>query len=420
LAQGPADLIVRIRWAEIAVRLNRSREVLQWWTEQPPDLTRANLDELLELGSVLANLDQMEDAAAVFYQAHRRHGHDPRAHLGLTSLMLFHANDARWMIAADSTLRAGVAFGLRDDSGVERAYILEDVAEQNLRQDELSTRAGLGARVLGLRPGDSVITHQSELATHQATITWVKHKYVHALHSTLAQFNTRFPDHPAMVGVPMPTSGPPEVRIAPILQESERQLAWRESVAEHYTRQPVPIATIARMLGRDELDVWPMPFGPKGPPVTVCLGNPPERAAALKLLGEPGRRYILEPSAVLTLDTLGLLEPLMRVLGPIAVVQETLELLRQKIAEERSRDAGYLQVGSENGQLVRYEITREQVAHNIEVLERVQSWVSQHCQIVPAVPRADPNTTIGETLRGARGDRAFLAKSAVFDFPVKQ
>lgn len=37
----------------------------------------------------------------------------------------------------------------------------------------------------------------------------------------------------------------------------------------------------------------------------------------------------------------------------------------------------------------------------------MQAWISQHCQIVPAVPRTDPNTTIGETLRGALGPATY-------------
>src|SRR6185437_14190483 len=114
-------------------------DVLAWWTGQPPDLQAASLDELMELGGVLAALNRVDDSAAVFYQAHRCFPSEARAHFGLVSIVLFRG-ESSWQTTTETLLKAGWAFGLRDDTGVEHTYVLEDMPERDLASDELTIR----------------------------------------------------------------------------------------------------------------------------------------------------------------------------------------------------------------------------------------------------------------------------------------
>jgi tetratricopeptide (TPR) repeat protein len=386
LALEPDNLPTRLLWAEISVRQGDPKLARRWLDTVNIRDKELTLEQLLRIGPLRHALEQPELAAAVFYEALRRFPQEPRAHLAFHSSMLFKGRP-EWAPESQTVVEGDRLVRLRDDSGRESVYILEDRPESQLLREEIATASELGKRLLGRKVGETVPGHTSDLAVHDMTVVGIEHKYVYALHDSRSRFNTRFPQETGMVEVKMPLHGSAEERFAPMLQAVKDRAEHVRHLEMLYSNG-LPIAALGALMGSSSSETWQGMVGRTGVPVRVCLGNAEERAKAVDLIKQPQPRFVLEPIALLELDALKALEAAQS-LGTLCVVESTLDELRDRIAELDRHPDGYKSMAEHDGKLILHEVTAQVTAIERKRLLTLLEWTQAHCEVIPAVPKVD-------------------------------
>lgn len=395
---------VRMLWADTCLRMGDRSIVASWLATVDPASSKLTLEQLIRLGQMLHHVGESERATGVFYVALRRFPHDARPHLGLTTSVMFKGSQL-WLQSPTAVVE-DTAVTVRDDDGHERTYILEDRRESELRNDELSINSELGRRLMGQTVGAVVEGHSSNLTTHHLTVVSIQHKYLFAAHASMQSFNTRFPESHGLVGVKLPTTGTPEEQIAPILQALQDKSSRTTQIVSLYQRG-LPLAALGVMLGINSIEAWQGLRGRSEMSIRVCDGTHQERESAFDKIRSGDRRYILDPISLIQLQELGALGIVERVCGRLAVVQSTLDELRSMVSELDLHRDGYVTMFEREGRYYHQEVTAENVAAEMEKLQSALDWARGHCEIVPAVAKADPDPSAGERLENALGRAPF-------------
>jgi len=403
IAAEPGRVMARLRWAQVQLRRGERRSVEEWLDLHPIDPVPLDVEELIFTGQLLAELDRVELAAAVFYHARRRFPNDERTHLGLLGVVMFR-DSTSW--GADPTVPIAVdtAFGLDDGHGLKTHYIIESLPHDQLRDPEISTSHPLAMNALGHRAGDELVTHDSAITTHTQRVVWVKHKYVHAVHEILGTFNTRFPKAQALVAVNFPDTEDPELKFAPIWKTLEDRSTRVREILKLYAERRLPIAALAGLLGASPMDAWRTLAADPNVTIHVCNGDDAERGAALAALERAEQKYLLDPVALLTFHLLAQAQVLLQLNGTVCITQSTLDLFRQAIAQLRAHSDGHSTVALRDGQRYLQEVSAAEIAREIGFMENIVSWASAHCQVVPAIPKQDVTPAQAETLTKVLGD----------------
>lgn len=385
----PTHLNARLLWAQLCLRLadpNPARAWLDTVSIREPHLA---LEPLQQIGRLRHALGQPDFATAAFYEALRRFPHDPQAHLGFHSCMLF--TQGPTVPTTVSTVAPDTAVQLRDNSGRHFTYVLEDRPQEALTGDhEITLGSSLGQRLLGRKVGETVPGHTSPLAQHEMTLTAIQHKYVHALHESMNAFNTRFPDEQGLVGVTLPVSDNPAERLAPVLEAVKGRGEQAREVQTLYDNGNLPIAVLATLTGRSLFDTWRGLTGRPKAPIRACRGTHPELKQALQhLQQQPPRQLLLEPLALRELHLLNALTAV-QACAPLYVVQSTVEELHHQIQELEQHPEGYLSMYEHAGEYFGHTVTVKDMARQRDRLQSLLEWVRTHCDIVAAVPHEDP------------------------------
>jgi len=417
LALEPDNLPTRLLWAEICVRRGDPKPAREWLDTlnvRKKDLT---LEHLLRIGPLRHALEQPELAIAAFYEALRRFPHEPRAHLAFQSSMLF-KGDPEWAPNSQTVVEVDRVVRLSDDSARESVYILEDRPESELLREEIAVASELGSRLLGRKTGETIPGHTSELAVHDMTVVGIEHKYVYVLQDSMAKFNSRFPEETGMVGVNIPVDGSPEEKLEPMVRAVKGK-AERVRQIEALYSNGLPIAALGALMGRSSSETWQGMVGRAGEPVRVCFGNAEEREKAIDLANRPQQRFLLEPIALRELERLKILDAV-RSVGPLYVVESTLDELRAQIAELDLHPDGYKIMSEQDGKFILQETPAQVITIERKRLEALLEWTQQHCETIPAVPQVDlrPDVAAGldrglghavyDTLLAAQGGRYLL------------
>ena len=127
-----------------------------------------------------------------------------------------------------------------------------------------------------------------------------------------------------------------------------------------------------------------------GPGVQCCVGSGPERQAAFNALASASGRVLLDGLTALNAFNLGVHDVLASTFGRLGVTQQTIDEL-----SEQGR-SGFMMLGREGDQLIRQEITAEQVEASLLHLQSVRRWLLTECERVPARFRERPEPLFRE------------------------
>jgi tetratricopeptide (TPR) repeat protein len=404
LAIEPDNLSTRLLWAEVCIHLHDLSPARTWLDTISILNASLTVDQFLRIGRLYHALERVDSAAAAFYEGLRRFPHDPRTHLALSSSLTFKGNPA-WATNINSVAGPNMTVTLRDADGKERAYVIEDREPSELHADEIAVGSELAVRLMGHKVGDTIVAHSSELATHESTVTAIEHKYVHARNASMAAFNTRFPDHPGLISIKLPASSAPETRLAPILR-SVSEKAKRSQQIGATIRQGMPIAGVGTMLGCTSIEAWRGLIGRPSEPIPVCLGTKEERQTAADLI-RGGRRFLIDPVALMELHLLTALGAAEATIGRLAIVQTTLDELNQMCADLDLHRDGYMTVFESGGEYYRQEVSAKAIAEDRRSIQSLLDWALAHCDVVEAIPTVDPRPETAAALSRALGQAVY-------------
>ncbi len=309
----------------------------------------------------------------------------PKAHLSYQSLILFDEVIASVMPSAAIVAENTVVTLLTE--GGERKYRIERQKHQFFEDERLSPESDLAILLIGKQPGSKFIL-KDRIGAKPVEVRQIKPVYIDAFHSSLEQFNERFPHAEGLLrfNIDHKAQDPFE----DIRAITKAQAEVHERLLGEYQSKALPLSFAAAFIGKDPIEAWSA-LPTVNVPFQVCHGFFQERDEAIRILTENDRKGCMVDAITLSaIRRLGVEKAVIAVCGKIHTTQSVVDLIASRELEARrniGKQKGFL--GWRDGQLLFEE-------HSEETLQKVaddraieMSWVNKVAAISPAMPKKE-------------------------------
>lgn len=200
------------------------------------------------------------------------------------------------------------------------------------------------------------------------------------------------------------------LNIEPLLAMTRHKSAGIADALKNYKKLRFPLATLAQLVGTEPLTLmldWP---GSKAS-LFVSIGTQEERQAALALLTNAGKRFVIDLPTLGELVGTGVFRTVAPLLGRPLVAQTAREELTNIIQFQETAPSK-MSLREEDGQYIREEATDEQLGRRLALLKEMLSCVDDLCEVTPVLgPKTitDSHRTLERLLDNATLDAVYLA-----------
>lgn len=329
-----------------------------------------------------ANLPKI--AFAFAYEVLQAARNDPDAALRYFGLMMLDPNGRK--MPRSRVVEMDAWFRLEGPHGEVQSFLIADGPDRPA-DGLVSASHPLAAAAMGLKVGDEFTIK----ATFGDDTTWrvaeIKHKYLHALHDVMANFQTRFPNAKGFYTLKMG-----EGNVQPALDQVKKVSESNRKLADLYLLQHLPMAMVASRLGRDAVGFADY-VRSLDHDLETCVGNAPERDAARELLGRHrAAGAVLDTYAAWTIATMDAFDVLLAVFGKLVVPRSSIDELRSLRDKDDLGGGGRsMTIAWHNGQYIRQEFTREDIAERDRFIAEQIEKIEKSCEIVPGAAADEPS-----------------------------
>ncbi|MDX8522062.1 hypothetical protein RFN30_27990 [Mesorhizobium sp. VK23D] len=275
---------------------------------------------------------------------------------------------------------------LEDEHGRSYAFLITETADRPA-DGVVKVDHSIAAAALGRRVGDSFTVK----AAYGPDTTWrvmeIKHKYLHALHDVMANFQTRFPDAQGFYTIHMKGDD-----VQPALDDVRRVSESNRKLADLYLLQHMPMAMVAARLGRDSVGFADY-VRSLGHDIETCIGNVPEQETARQVLvHHRAAGAVLDTYTAWTAATMDILDVLRAVCGKLAVPRSTMDELQSlRAPDDLGAKGRSMTIAWHNGQFVRQMLTRKDVRARERFIAEQLTKIERACDVLPAAAPDAPS-----------------------------
>ncbi|MCI4679003.1 hypothetical protein K9U39_17930 [Rhodoblastus acidophilus] len=358
------------------------------------------------LAQALHMAGQKERALAFAYETLTHAPNDPDAALRYFGLLM--ADPDSRVIPPITRVGVDAWVRLEGVNGETFRFIIEDSVDRPA-DGILNPKHPIAAAAIGLEVNACFEQRKAVGGDTTWRVAEIKHKYLHALHDVMENFQTRFPESKGIYKFSIR-----EGDIQPALDEVRRASEANRQLADLYLIQHLPMAVAAAALGGDAISFADY-VRTLDRNIEVCVGTEPERLAALDVIVRQREcGAVLDTYTAWTAATMDILDVLAAVFGRLTVPQSALDELRI-IHEKDARPAERaMTIAWHNGQYFRQEFTKEDIeARHRFIGEQIQK-IESVCQVAPnAAP--DAPTEIAVLLTESFGSHILDAANLAAD-----
>lgn len=284
LENSPNSLEINLNYIKLLERMGKKDEVKKF-LEKLPEFESGEPNDYVRLSYIYASNGMQKSALDIGYKTLRRFFENHIAHLGYCGLLLHYLKESQEIdqVRCEQKVGPDTAFVCQTDSGRKIIYVIENDPTKVFDR-EISVANPLAEKVIGLKANEKFVISESEFGKEEAVILEVKHKYLHALHDVMENFQYRFPGVPGMWMVSLRSLQDGSLDIQPILDAITRRSDAVLRAEDLYAENPIPLALIAKYLGVHPFDCL-MGMGSHGQTkLNVALVMPPNEVKLLILL----------------------------------------------------------------------------------------------------------------------------------------
>lgn len=273
---------------------------------------------------------------------------------------------------------------IESDRHERHAFLIEEGTDRPA-DDVLSPTHPMAAAALGLRVGNEFEMPLAFGGTRRWRVAEIKHKYLHALHDVMENFENRFPDAEGFYTITMQ-----EGDIQPALEQVRRVAEGNRNRADLYLKNNCPISFVVAKGGRDTIRfveyIRFLDFD-----LRTCLGTETERLAARGLLQEHRRAgAVLDAYTAWTVSTMDAFDVLQSVFGTLIVPQTVIDEVKTLRDEQETTARPSMTMTWHNGHYIRQEHTAEDVAARRDYIVEQLTRIEAACEVRPVVAPDDP------------------------------
>ena len=379
LQYRPDDLSIRHMWVGLCYRHFEGHAKIKTFLEGNIEDLKGSASDLMQIAMLLEKFGFQERAFKFGYRLLLENPDNPEIHARYAALLL-RPNKPVDMDLNLEKVGPDTAFEIENDRGESDYYLIE--GEEELRKKDRCAIAPdhvIAKKSQGLRVGDSFTTDEMLGPSENWRIKTIKHKYLDALHKSMARFNRQFPTFQGFHRVVFDPESP-EAILAPIKARHDAL----QDIFLKYEQSPVPILILANTLSIDVIKA----FGGLIDTLRkfkVCLGSAEERDIAWKAITNNSKTgCVTDALTFYTIRRLGLEEAIEEICGPIGMTESCIDVFRQQKEEiELHGNVPFLVMSYKNGQYFREEITAEKIRSAFNQVHNDLIWIENNCDILP-------------------------------------
>ncbi len=352
--------------------------------------------EQMSIAHELRRVGRLADAFALAYPVLRTNPNNAEVNLAYASLV-FMSHDLGELIEV-SSVEVGNWVRLEDGDGKDFAFVFEE-GTNDVTAGYLDRSHPIVAAAQGKTVGEQVSVPQAFGEGLSWTVAEIKHRYLHAFHDVLENFQTKFPTANGLYSVTLKGHD-----ISPVLEQVRLLSERGEKAVDLHTKTGIPIPLAAGLFHDNPISYA---FGVRDldHDIRCCLGTYPERAAAFSVIENCGRRgAVLDSYAAWTAATLDVFDIIERVLGPVFIAQSTFDDLITFRGSDDSNGRASFSLVHRGGETYKEERDAATVeARNLYVEQQIAK-IKLACTVVPAIA---PNFlhSLEETILELCGER---------------
>ena len=388
-------------------RLDRSDEVKTIVDEIDLATIKGTADQKMILAQVMRRIGQGQRALEYAYDVLRSARNDQKAVLRYFGLLMLDPEDG--LIPSSDKVAVDTWIRLQNDRNESHAFLIEE-GEDRPADDVLSPLHPVASAAFGLQVGDEFEMAAGHGGVRRWRVAEIKHKYLHALHDVMVNFESRFPNADGFYTIAMK-----EGDIQPALDEVRRVAESNRNSADLYLKSKIPLSFIFARGDRDTIRfveyIRSLDFD-----IRACLGTEPERLAARNLLEDDrSSGAVLDAYTAWTLSTMGAFDVLQSVFGELFIPQTVVDEIKNLRDEHDSVGESTMTVTWHDGQFVRQEHSAEDISARREYIVEQLSLIEAACSVRPVVAPDEPTDAailITQSIDSHALDAANLAGSA--------
>lgn len=350
--------------------------------------------EMLSEAARLRTILEMQDALAFAYRLLRIDFGNPETHLFYTSTF-FRREKVDEPLLNPKAIRLDSTILLRHGSESQRYTIV--AGDGDTATNHIGEAHPLAAALAGKVVGEKFRYPEKSAAEAEYEIHQVQSKYVFAFQDCLSHFNERFPAHAGLSRMEVRADDPTN-----IIRMVEAQRERSEKVLALYRSVSLPACTIARLLGLSDVELF-----------RALLSDPSARVISSRGLGHELQQelrrvsaataVLVESSALVTLESLGLLSKLKQRFLSVQVTQQTLDAIAETVMNIDSEKRTGHMFSDSPGHIQFVEHSATEISAEKKFYERIEQFLRSSAEVVAPgaglalgeFERADIQATLG-------------------------
>ena len=406
-AAAPGDAYTILRLSEAFACLNDTTAGVALAQSIDSRDIEGRPEHLMAVAQLLCQHGRIEDALKLGYDVLVTNGNNARVVAGYAGLFLL--DPRRRIVSTPPVVAPGTAVLLQAEDKSIRSFIIGEEEHGFWGVEARSPEAEDVKQLLAQPKGHTFSAPKRFGAGERFTLFEIKSKYLHVFHVIMDQFETRFPGHGGLWQI-QSTEGDitPFLDAVRAMEESDRDRA------RMYTDQKMPLAFVARMMGRDVLS-FAAYVRQLGHDILTCEGNQKERDDAIALaIQHRGRGASLDTYTAAVAAQIDILPALKAYFGELYVPASCISLFDRLLHNEREKLGKQpISIGWIDGQFVRSMPTDDEITAQIHQIERARSRLQVAVQVEKVLFPDDapkPIADLAATLGGAVFEAIYLAR----------
>ncbi|MGE5646008.1 MAG: tetratricopeptide repeat protein [Acidobacteriota bacterium] len=329
--------------------------------------------ESIQDAAMLRTLLRLPDALVFAYRLLQEEPNSPEIHLFYVNTFLRREEVDKDLFHPD-VVAADCVVTLRH--GAENQTLTVVDGESDTAKDWLSTGHPLAVQMFGRRIGDRFRFPEGGPFESEYEIQAVQSKYVRAFQDCMGRFAERFPAHYGLARIEVEDDD-----ITKIVVMLDRQRTRAELILDIYRRGKLPACAAARLFGKSEVEMFRAFIEDRRIKILSYHGTLERMAEEEQILSKT-KRVLLETSAFVTLQSLGLLTKLAGAFDAIHVTQQQIDALTEAMMNLfPEKHTGYL-LSDTPGHIQVFNRTSEEVTREREFYQQLLDFTRMKCQVV--------------------------------------
>lgn len=373
----PEDLNALTTLLHSYARQNKEAEIKGVISEVKPNAIKGNPVFMMHLAQLMKKYRRGAEAIAFGYRVLSENPNDQKVIPLYIGLLLLGDKDGN-LIPSSNIVQKEYCVQLTNQNGIRFDFLYDDNPVSHIPLIDL--KHPLVVASIGKSIGYKFKQDRKGFPPLIWEITGIKHKYLHALHTNMEQFETNFPESNALFMVTLQDSGD----ITSILKIIKADAEKKQEFLGNYLDKSLPLGMLAALISRD-CDVISAAEMLLNHNIKIYTngGSIPELESAIALLELNNfDAVVLDTYTSWHVAVSNLFPILLKVFKNIIVPQSVLDEIQFLIQDCDGFASGEkMSIGWRDGQYQRYIRTEDDNQNRLTFIKKQRDKILQHCKV---------------------------------------